>query len=306
MSELNVESIFKLKVEELKQELAKRNLPKGGSKADLVERLLQHVTSKLYDANDSVLDEPLIPSEADVRLEGSLEAALVDHEADSTEKVKGHDLDRTEESIDNHGTSDTEQAEIVDSGADILDDEFISIHEPHNDTSASNNKNAATVDEFQTVGQTADVHTSVSIGCDGIVDEPVSCGLSKPKFCRVTITSPMVSDKQKKEDRSKRFCNTDEVDKKRARLGSISSKSMDGGETFVANDLEKIKKRVERFGPVSSVLTPNKLHSRKERFADPVIRKRQERFGTTTSSSFNLASDMEGLKQSRLAKFGAV
>jgi len=308
MSELNVESIFKLKVDELKQELAKRQLSKSGSKADLVERLLQHVTTKLYDTNDSLQGESIIASEADARLEASIEAELVNHEGDSTE-VKGHDIEHVKESIHNNGIDDNEQENMADCVAGVLDDELISICEP-SDESSGTSKNNTAVEEFQIVDQTTDILTSVGSGGEGIAEEQVSSGQSKPKFCPVTITSPMLSEKQKKEDRSKRFGDSQEasceqIAKKKARLGR-TFKSIGGEETIAASDLEKIKKRAERFGPVSSLLTPDKLHSRKERFADPAVRKRQERFGTTTVSSLDLTSDMEGRKQSRLAKFGAV
>jgi hypothetical protein len=43
--ELNFENIFKLKVDGLKQELGKRGLTKSGTKAELQERLLNHLTT---------------------------------------------------------------------------------------------------------------------------------------------------------------------------------------------------------------------------------------------------------------------
>ena len=207
---------------------------------------------------------------------------------------------------------------------------------------------AECVAEFQILDQTAD---ALNGGTETITKDETdttttatTTAAEKPKFCRVTITSPVVSEKTKIENRSKRFgdclgnpttdesdekkvenrskhfgdslgTTTDESDKKKARLGRFSSMGMGKGDAVTDDDVEKIKKRAERFGAVSSVLTSSagaaggvsKKDSRKERFADPAVKKRQERFGAiTTTATATTNDDMDARKQSRLAKFGAV
>jgi len=278
MDELDVDSIFKLKVDDLKQELTKRDLPKTGSKADLQERLLQYVTSKLYSTeSESVLEDASL-TDADTKLEASLEAEL-----DASDPVED---EGKQEEDDMSGMNN-----VISPTANLLNDELDVV-----------------VDHTTNINETTDV-TNVQLN-----DDTKTLVESKPKFSRVTITSPVITEKTKKESRSKRFGDTStpssdqgDSEKKKARLGRFSSTSMAKGEPITEGDVEKIKKRAERFGPVSSIISSPKerLENRKERFADPLIQKRRERFGATPAS-LNITSDMDERKQSRLAKFGAL
>jgi len=312
MDELDVESIFKFKVDDLKAELSKRGLAKSGSKPDLQERLLQYVTSKLY-ANDST---DVLEDVDDTKLEASLEAEL--DASDHTEEDPAEDeVEEDEEEEDRLSKQDS-----LEEG-----DEFVSLDELPKDTSAVSND--ATAEEFPLAEPTEAVPVGVETSSDvATVEEETPAAKAdvdaKPKFCRVTITSPVVSDKAKKESRGKRFSDSlgsaaspaeeSESDKKKARLGRFSSTNMAKGEAVTEDDVEKIKKRAERFGAVSSILSSpasgggakDRLETRKERFADPTLKKRQERFGVPSTTSLNMTSDMEARKQSRLAKFGAL
>jgi len=311
MEDLDVDSIFKLKVDELKQELAKRNLPKSGSKADLVERLLQHVTSKLYttptttqEDESTVLEDSAISNEVDTKLEASLEAELdeeVEEEEVEEEKGDGGGMD---DDLDNSVSQEDEFTSTVSEGNTTEEEEFQILDQTTTDNAV----------------HASDADTTKAAEASTTAKQPVSTvpvNSEKPKFCRVTITSPVVSEKTKKESRSKRFADSlggdggGDEEKKKARRGRFSSMGMGSGDAVTDDDVEKIKKRAERFGAVSSVLSPSvgsadKLSIRKERFADPIAKKRQERFGTTNTSSLNLSTDMEARKQSRLAKFGAL
>merc|ERR1711936_715843 len=259
------------KVDDLKQELTKRDLPKTGSKSDLQERLLQYVTSKLYsNEGESVLEDASL-TDADTKLEASLEAEL-----DAFDPVEDEGKQEDDMNGMNNITSPT---------ANLLNDEL-----------------GVVVDDTTNSNEITDV-AKVQLN-----DDTKSLVESKPKFSRITITSPVVTEKTKKESRSKRFGDTltpssdqGDSEKKKARLGRFSSTSMAKGEPITEGDVEKIKKRAERFGPVSSIISSSKerLENRKERFADPIIQKRRERFGATPAS-LNITSDMDERKQNRL------
>ncbi|XP_066930857.1 uncharacterized protein [Clytia hemisphaerica] len=75
--ELDIETIFKLKVDGLKEELGKRKLTKSGTKAELQERLLNHITTNditsITNKDEPVLDDTTEDEELNKEIEESLD-----------------------------------------------------------------------------------------------------------------------------------------------------------------------------------------------------------------------------------------
>ena len=296
--QLDIESVFKFKVEELKQELGKRGLTKNGSKADLQERLLQYVTNKSYTkeyeiapVNDIIVD--------DEKLKESSEKSL--GKSDALEDC----LDESEMVIANFDGTKNLVDEIIDTVVTPNDDNVsIPIDEDVDDDDVDDDM----ISEKTVIGD--NIENTDSIHNDIVVQDYVN----EIKVPKAKVISLSMTVGQKKENRSKRFGEaSSETEKKKARLGRFFS-SVSGlgrGEPVTEEDVEKIKKRVERFGAVSTILTKpenskDRLKVRHERFADTNLKKRQERFGAVYKQSLNLNSDMDVRKKDRLSKFGAV
>jgi len=231
--ELDVDAIFKFKVDELKQELAKRGLIRSGSKSDLQERLLQYVTSQFN--TKEYESEPTDTSVADTdeKLTNSLDTEDTEV-ADSVAECSG----KHENSIDDIDNSDSTEV--------VCDNLINNVDETPNDTSVPDLEDC---DEYTTVDQTDFIkHTCP----EGVVVPDEHSNLehtkstSETKFCRVTITSPEITEGMKKENRSKRFgalLSESETERKKSRLGRFSSMGLGQGEVVTEEDIEKIKKK---------------------------------------------------------------
>lgn len=316
--QLDIDSIFKLKVEELKEELDSRGLAKSGSKGELQTRLVSFVEVQLLET--TAVDHVVGLNEEAV-VEENLESEISQEGLDSSPTGDPNTTDVVAEELD----AVAEELNLTEDVPDTPTDVDLPIEEE--DTKGDSiviseaiqeEKKSEPVEEE--AKETVVVVVPGEVPSETSETEPCSEASAVPKFCRVTITSPECTNKQKKDDRTKRFgiVTPPETggggDKKKARLDRFASPGGNAKETITKeviteDDKDKIKKRVERFGAVSPGKTNNpkeRLESRKERFADPTIKKRQERFGAVSTKSLSITSDMEERKQSRLAKFGAM
>ncbi|XP_057294223.1 SAP domain-containing ribonucleoprotein-like [Hydractinia symbiolongicarpus] len=269
--ELDVETIFKLKVDGLKQELGQRGLLKTGSKAELQTRLLSFITTHdgaaiLKSGENEAVDEN---STEDEELKKELEASL-DNLDTPTNVEDGHHVDLTDDIVTT----------------------------PTNNQPTENTNLPAT--------KTTSVPTAINSKENTTLEK--NSNAAKPALPPVKTVSLQLTEDQRKENRSKRFGGAvSETEKKKSRMERFSSSLSGKAEPVNATDKEKINKRAERFGAVSSVLTKTseteRLKQRQERFVDDKIKKRQERFGVvqaTTKSN----TDMEARKLQRAKKFG--
>jgi len=311
--ELDIEAVFKFKVEELKQALAKRGLPKSGSKTELQERLLQSVTNKAYINNDYGGT-----SANDSIGENEEYKELTEDHSDNLDDCLDKSDALEEDSTDKHDSSELSlnNSETIDNLEKVkdLDDEIIdTVTTPNDDVSATDENPDDVIDVHVKVDKIDKVDKNeLPFKNEDTSEESSIENTSKPKFSKVKIATISMTNCEKKENRSKRFGEaTSEAEKKKARLGRFSSVGLGKGEPVTEEDVEKIKKRAERFGVVSTILTTpdsskDRLKLRQERFADTSLKKRQERFGIVQKQSLNLDSDMNARKQNRLAKFGGL
>lgn len=309
--QLDIESVFKLKVDELKVELTKRGLAKSGSKSDLQERLLQYVTNKSYTeeykiAPDTSVGEEDLSQDTSDTLEETLDKSNTSEVFDKTDNLENC-LDKTEP-VD---SKDVDDEDIIDTPNDDDGPETCDVNGDNVDIIVSPEKS----DVSDNVKTTYDIDLDIDDKDSKITD---TSDVNQTKVSKVKIVSLPISNGDRKESRSKRFGGaSSETEKKKARLGRFFS-SVSGlgkGEPVTEEDVEKIKKRAERFGAVSTILTQpvdssaDRLKQRQERFADSSLKKRQERFGVVQKQSLNMSdlnADMSVRKQNRLAKFGTL
>lgn len=302
-NDIDVDGVFRLKVEELKQELAKRGLTKSGSKVELQERLLQFITSPANRGRALIksLEQDIDPTTEDELLNKPL-----DHSIDSDNELNsGKEEDKFESDLEEEEQRliEDEEDESIITDDPIADEVHIEYVEEKPAKAIKDFKHRPVKIVSATV-KPPDTKTSTEIS-----DEP------KPASPSKIIIKPS-SDNEKRDSRTKRFgCATNEVDKKKSRIERFSigdstsdnntSAGLSSAVSSTNGDADRISKRTERFGVVSSdpvQSTSDKVEQRKSRFMDDKMKKRQERFGVITPSISSPASDSEK-KNARLLKF---
>lgn len=119
-----------------------------------------------------------------------------------------------------------------------------------------------------------------------------------------------LTEQERKEIRSRKFGGpVSEPERKKARQDRFSTSGLASGlgnkEPLTEVDKDKIAKRAERFGPISSINSSSesdRLKNRQARFADDKIKKRQERFGVVQPTKPTDSTELR--KQQRAMKFG--
>jgi len=248
-------NLKKLKVAELKKELADRGLSTKGNKSELQARLERCLS----------------------------EQGVVVSQDESEEIVDEHDVD--EHDVEDDLENDADDLDDVDVGEDVA--EHLGAEDLEEQAKDKEITKDTMVAEKQEKAATSPVKKV-----------PITPPGQKPASLTMT-------DDQKKAQRLARFGQSPpgaEADKKQARaqrfgLSSPTSNGTAKSSPIVAAkdvDVEKLKKRAERFGAVSPVMTKieetDKLLKRKQRFGVAVVsspadstdakkKKRAERFG---------------------------
>ncbi|XP_002741596.1 uncharacterized protein LOC100369155 [Saccoglossus kowalevskii] len=261
----------KLKVPELRKLLQDKGLDSKGNKAELVQRL-QSSLDQNGDAGISILDE------------GS-----------------------TEE--DDEVLEDDDVVEVEDDDDDIEDDEIEEIVKKEEVVIAAEPKKTENTEIVST--ETKEKPKLIRLSIDAPPKSPTSPTI-KPV---ISPTLKTTTEQERIAIRAQRFGAQSEDARKAARAARFGTTSpvskstttttsaIKSGSTIVSGaDLDKIKKRAERFG-VNVSKTAVKLNEVEQK------RKRQERFGAVLSSSSKLSSgviagDIEAKKQKRAERFG--
>jgi len=244
--EIEIESVFLLKVDGLKQELSSRNLPTKGTKAELQERLLNFVTTRNNQISESILDEEATTEDDELKIDESIVNL-------DTPTILDDELNPKVFNIDSVTTPVSETDE---SKKDILEETV-------------NTKESADDKEKKT-------DTKVVTPIKPSVKTIVSSSSKDRIENRSKRFGAPVSEEEKKRIRLEKFGGAAAV-KSSDKKGLIAQVKGD------LPDSDKIKSRQARFGVVESTKnstpTNDKLKLRQDRFVDDRIKKRQERFG---------------------------
>lgn len=226
--ELDIDSIFKLKVDGLKEELKKRKLPIKGSKSELQERLLQYVTTSSV-SNDtlSVTSEQLLladTSEEEVAKK-DLEESLQDLETPNLldENPKFEDYSSVQTDADIIITEPVPNAEDKKEGKDLVPKKKTTISFQSTQERIENRtkrfgtvvsegeKKKARLLKFSENIETKNI---VSISSDDKMKKRIE------RFGKVSKLSSELSEKDKLELRKERFVD-DRMKKRQERFGII-------------------------------------------------------------------------------------
>jgi len=280
---LDVDDIFSLKVDGLKEELVKRGLPKSGSKIELQERLIQYVTSDENRAH-----------------------ALINQSAEEELDVDDLGMEAIEQSLDSDAENSAKDEDKLNLESDIEEDELLK--EDEEEAAEEKLLEEQPVEDVEEKKEEAPQDTSI---------KPAKKVASPIKIKEKIVIKPS-SDEEKRKERTKRFgAPTSEDDKKKSRLDRFGSAASSDTTSTTApvtqsnghsKDEDKVLKRIQRFGQVAPPSAEkgseaDRIAARKDRFADERIKKRQERFGVVKPDIKSLTNNEEK-KKARLLKFG--
>lgn len=268
--ELDIDTIFKLKVDGLKRELEKRKLPKSGTKSELQERLLNHLTTHDIAAITNK-GEPLDDTTEDEELNQEIEASLDKIDTPTVLSEEGQKF---------LGEEDAETP-VVNEKEEEKKEELV-----ENPITESTQVNTNVEEKEQPI-QKKEVSPSV---------KKISLTESEKIEQRSKRFGTTVSETEKKKSRLERFgsdshkttTNVGDGDKLAQRSARFGSSKTTNSKTITSTD--------------SSIPNASKLKERQERFVDAKIKKRQERFGVIQST--NPSNDLEARKRQRALKFG--